>query len=177
LHKKLEQLLTVRDAFGNRYSAGNEALHEMARRGEAIKQFELELDENDNGTTRLLASADVVGAAENGNYRLVLQLQPERRRNVDLVIRGLLNGFRIDAESDSDLEPELEGRGGNGHQLTSRQAEVLSMLADGQHVDEIAEKLNLSVCTVRRHLQNALSELGAHSQAEAVATAIRKHLI
>ena len=51
------------------------------------------------------------------------------------------------------------------------------MLADGKNVGEIAEALNLSVCTVRRHLQNTMSELEAHSQAEAVATAIRKHLI
>lgn len=69
----------------------------------------------------------------------------------------------------------------NGHQpiydLTQREKEVLTLLADGNNYQEIADRIFISVDTVRHHIRNIYRKLHAHSQSEAVAKAIRKGLI
>ena len=51
------------------------------------------------------------------------------------------------------------------------------MLAEGVSNQKIAEKLVLSMHTVRNHVQNVITKLGAHSKLEAVATAMREGLL
>jgi DNA-binding NarL/FixJ family response regulator len=51
------------------------------------------------------------------------------------------------------------------------------MLADGLSTQSIAAKLVVSVHTVRNHIQNAMSKLGAHSKLEAVSIAVREGII
>jgi PAS domain S-box-containing protein len=53
--------------------------------------------------------------------------------------------------------------------LTPRQREILSLLADGQPVKTVAQRLGLMETTVRNHVRLLLVALGAHSQLEAVA--------
>ena len=60
--------------------------------------------------------------------------------------------------------------------LTSREAEVLRLVAQGQSNKEIAAELVLSVRTVERHLANAYAKAGLHSRAEAAAFAFRHGL-
>jgi DNA-binding NarL/FixJ family response regulator len=50
--------------------------------------------------------------------------------------------------------------------LTSRQREVLQLLAEGLHVKEIASKLNVSPRTVEFHKYRIMEELDLHSAAE-----------
>jgi len=66
---------------------------------------------------------------------------------------------------------------GLGADLTPRENEVLQLLAEGVSNQQIAEKLVLSVHTVRNHVQNVITKLGAHSKLEAVATAVREGII
>jgi DNA-binding NarL/FixJ family response regulator len=54
--------------------------------------------------------------------------------------------------------------------LTPRERAVLACLAEGAgHRDVVAERLDMSVNTVRTHLQNLMAKLGVHSAVEAVA--------
>jgi DNA-binding NarL/FixJ family response regulator len=53
--------------------------------------------------------------------------------------------------------------------LTPREREVLACLAEGAGRNQVAEQLNLTVNTVRTHLQNIMAKLGVHSALEAVA--------
>ncbi|MEW6507779.1 MAG: response regulator transcription factor [Bacteroidota bacterium] len=62
-------------------------------------------------------------------------------------------------------------------QLSSREKEVLTSLADGNNYQSIADKLFISVDTVRHHIRNIYRKLHVHSQSEAVAKAIRKGII
>jgi two-component system response regulator NreC len=61
--------------------------------------------------------------------------------------------------------------------LTTREQEVLKMIAEGQMNKEIAEKLSISVRTVERHRENIMSKLNLHSRAELVRYAVDKGLI
>ena len=61
--------------------------------------------------------------------------------------------------------------------LTDREREVLTFLAEGKSNDEIAEALVISPKTVARHRENIMHKLNLHSRAELVRYAIRKGII
>jgi two-component system response regulator NreC len=61
--------------------------------------------------------------------------------------------------------------------LTSREQEVLVLLADGNSNVEIAEELKISPKTVARHRENIMTKLNLHSRTELVKYAIRKGII
>ena len=61
--------------------------------------------------------------------------------------------------------------------LTDREREVLTHLAEGESNDEIAKALVISPKTVARHRENIMHKLNLHSRAELVRYAIRKGII
>lgn len=61
--------------------------------------------------------------------------------------------------------------------LSTRQREVLELLADGLPARLIAERLGIAETTARNHIHALLHRLGCHSQLQAVAVARRMHLI
>jgi two-component system response regulator NreC len=61
--------------------------------------------------------------------------------------------------------------------LTEREQEVLTHLAEGESNEEIAEALVISPKTVARHRENIMRKLNLHSRAELVRYAIRKGII
>lgn len=56
--------------------------------------------------------------------------------------------------------------------LTAREVEILSRVAIGERNTEVAERFTLSPETVKSHVQNAMSKLGVHTRAHAVAVAL-----
>ncbi len=61
--------------------------------------------------------------------------------------------------------------------LTTREREVLQLLAEGKSNKEAAGLLNLSLHTVETHRGNIFQKLNLHSQAELILYAIRKGVI
>ena len=66
---------------------------------------------------------------------------------------------------------------GEGEQLTGREVEILKLVAEGKDATVIADSLTISANTVRTHLQNIFSKLGAHSKLEAVVLARSRGVI
>jgi DNA-binding NarL/FixJ family response regulator len=64
-----------------------------------------------------------------------------------------------------------------GPRLTTRELDVLRLLADGLGQDEIAERLFISAKTVATHIEHILAKLGVRSRAQAVALAFRDQLV
>nr|MBA3728878.1 response regulator transcription factor [Actinomycetota bacterium] len=58
--------------------------------------------------------------------------------------------------------------------LTSRQAEILQLIADGLSSRTIADRLHVSHQTVRTHVQNILTRLSTHTKVQAVTLGIRQ---
>src|SRR6478672_13042927 len=78
------------------------------------------------------------------------------------------------------VEPGSSPRGkprNLGAPLSSREREVVEMLAGGASGADIAEHLVLSPETVRTHIRNAMAKLGASSRAQAVALAVKRQEI
>lgn len=68
------------------------------------------------------------------------------------------------------------GRSGD-EELTSREHEVLRLMAAGKTSREIAEQLNLSAKTVQNCRTGILRKLNARNQVEAIATGIQRKLL
>ena len=80
------------------------------------------------------------------------------------------------------LVKDVLGRGGTDvppvtAQLTPREREVLTYIAEGYTNREIAEALVISVKTVDRHRENIMRKLNLHNRVELVKYAIEKGLI
>ena len=60
-----------------------------------------------------------------------------------------------------------------GADLTSREREVLRLVAEGLSTPDMAARLVVSTNTVRNHVQSILTKLGAHSKLEALVIANR----
>jgi DNA-binding NarL/FixJ family response regulator len=83
----------------------------------------------------------------------------------------------ISGEMLSRLLPKLTRNGGPSVDLTPREQDVLELLAEGKSNAAIAEALFVSVHTVRNHVANLSSKLGAHSKLEALSIAVRRGLL
>jgi DNA-binding NarL/FixJ family response regulator len=62
-------------------------------------------------------------------------------------------------------------------QLTHRERDVLRLLADGHSNEEIGKRLYISAETVRTHVRKAMDKLDADTRTQAVAKALRQHVI
>jgi NarL family two-component system response regulator LiaR len=61
--------------------------------------------------------------------------------------------------------------------LTDREGDVLALMTEGLSNPDIAERLMISRSTVKFHVSNVLSKLGASSRTEAVALALQHDLV
>jgi DNA-binding NarL/FixJ family response regulator len=69
------------------------------------------------------------------------------------------------------------GHGDEVDALTAREREVLELLALGLSNKSIADRLGVSVHTVKFHVNSILAKLGADSRTAAVASALRRGLV
>jgi DNA-binding NarL/FixJ family response regulator len=63
------------------------------------------------------------------------------------------------------------------HELTSRQREVLQLLAEGRSMKEVASLLNLTPRTVAFHKYRMMEQLKVKSTAELIQYAVRHHIV
>jgi two-component system, NarL family, response regulator LiaR len=64
-----------------------------------------------------------------------------------------------------------------GEHLTERERDVLKCMVDGLNNNEIAERLVISLGTVKYHISNIFSKLGVDSRVEAVKSAMEQKLV
>ena len=84
----------------------------------------------------------------------------------------------ISPEMLARLLPRLNRSGRAGRDtLTEREREVLGLLSEGLTNAAIADRLFVSVNTVRNHVANLSSKLGARSKLEALSIAVREGLL
>jgi DNA-binding NarL/FixJ family response regulator len=75
------------------------------------------------------------------------------------------------------LHPRRRSDNGVVAELTSREVEVLQLVAEGWPPAEVADKLSISRKTVSSHMQRVFTKLHVHTRAQAVAVAYEAGLI
>jgi DNA-binding NarL/FixJ family response regulator len=91
-------------------------------------------------------------------------------------VADLVRALESTVSGASFLDPTI-GRATASASLTQRELDVLALLAEGLHHQEIGNRLGISCETVRTHLRKAGTRLGAQTRTQAVATAIRSGLL
>lgn len=125
--------------------------------------------------------------AEHGPELPIMFLSGERTESYDRVA-GLMLGaddymtkpFAADellARARSLMRRGLAAGTGRAASLTSREREVLQLLAEGRTQREIAGSLVISPKTCGKHIERILEKLAVHSRAQAVAVAYRDDLV
>ncbi len=66
---------------------------------------------------------------------------------------------------------------GTDNNLTRREEEILDELVKGNSYKSTADHLNISIHTVRFHIRSIYEKLHVHSKSEAVAKALKEHLL
>ncbi len=95
----------------------------------------------------------------------------------------LLRAVQSVAAGGTYVDPVLAGTlaassiGNKLPELTQRERDVLRLLADGLANEEIGKRLYISAETVRTHVRKAMDKLDADTRTQAVARALRDHLI
>lgn len=62
-------------------------------------------------------------------------------------------------------------------QITTREREIVQLLAEGKHSKEVATMLDITVKTVETHRANILRKLHFHSVTDLVRYAVRNHIV
>jgi DNA-binding NarL/FixJ family response regulator len=130
----------------------------------------------------------VVLTASSADHVLIAAIEAgasgflSKTRSIDEVTAAV----RAAAVGESVISPELlarllprfgRGKSTTGDELTEREREVLSLVAEGLSNAAIAERLVVSVHTVRNHIASLSGKLGAHSKLEALSIALRQGLL
>ena len=98
----------------------------------------------------------------------------------DSEFEDLLSAIRIVANGGTVFTPEIESMletEDEPPELTRRQQEILESITHGLASDAIAAKLGISTPAVNQHINAIRTKLGAANRTEAVAIALRKHLL
>lgn len=98
-------------------------------------------------------------------------IDPLVRRLVDMIEGSFTPGSKPSSETSIRIGSGLM------EPLTSREIEILNLMAAGYSNQKIAGKLYLSVNTIRTHASNLLSKLGASSRVEAISRAREEKIL
>jgi len=178
-------------------SDGHEALASLERHAPDLVILETSLPS--------ISGTEVVRTAkQKGNRALFLFLSDrDGRRDVEEALKAGANGYVAKGDSTSDLLAAIEGvssgqvylspsvtghlveialgrhhpESGGHSELSSREREVLQLIAEGLSNKEIAVSLHLSVRTVDSHRAHLMDKLGIHKVSGLVRYAIREGLL
>jgi len=92
----------------------------------------------------------------------------------------LLDAIRAVHAGRKQLPPEIAAelaQHAADDQLSVREIDVLRLIGDGNANKQIADKLSIGEATVKNHISNILSKLGANDRAHAVTIALQRGII
>ncbi len=89
----------------------------------------------------------------------------------------LAGAIRAVAAGESLLDPDMVEAAKDSGGLTTRELEVLSLIADGHNNAQIATALFVSENTIKTHVSNIFAKLDCRDRAAAVLQGWKRHLI
>ena len=101
----------------------------------------------------------------------------------DSSVTEVVEAVRLAANGDRPMSPSLaeamlnEARKDTESIISTREEEVLQLVADGLGTTEIAQKLYISQKTVKNHLASIYDKLNARDRTQAVLTAVKMGIV
>lgn len=144
-----------------------------ARAGQTVDSFGICARARSGGARWIDVSILALPIGENGEPPLIVHLfrDATEARQREAFARQVLEAVRSLQATSAPLDgsaPDL---------LTSRELQILAMLARGLGTQSIALSLSISVSTTRNHVQNILQKLHVHSRPAAIAYAYEHGLL
>ncbi len=152
------------DPFGNRYCTDLCPVMSIVQRGDCVKQFSLQARTKDG--RHIALDIATVKFAIPQSHRMVLAHIAQPGREIVTAPR------EAPAHTNHSLHPDARVRS-----LTTRENEILAMVASGCSTSTIAGHLGISPLTARNHIQHLFAKLEVHSKAEAAAFAYRMQIV
>src|SRR4030042_3671017 len=152
--------------------SGLEATRQIKEKNPQIKVLVLTMYETDQYISQMLqsgASGYVVKPAAASE--LVSAVRAVHRGDVYLypaIAQLLVTDY---------LEKVKAGEENSHNRLTSREKEILKIIAEGKKNKDIASLLGIRSRTVQAHRTNLMDKLGAHDRTELVKYAVRKGMV
>ncbi len=126
--------------------------------------------------TRMIG-ADIVSRAAGGAGQAATLLRTAHQRFREMGSEAWCRRIEERLRAMGERAPSRRTRAAGPGGLTTREAEVLGLVAEGLTNRQIAEALVLSQNTVIRHVANIFAKLGVNSRAAAVARAAERGLV
>lgn len=155
LGQPCNEILRGRDVFGNPYCEPDCPLLSMARRHQPMRHFQMDVHTREGVALPVLCFVLVVPGSTADSFSLVHLLRPLDR---PLALRPT---------HETNERPRL----------THREREVLRLLTAGSTTRQMAETLDVSTSTVRKHVQSLLRKLKVGSRLAAVLAAFERQLL
>src|SRR5215475_9557734 len=121
--------------------------------------------------TTFEGAAEVQRALQAGARAYMLKSMPPKEL-VEVIRQVHAGKKRIPAEVAATLAEHLSDEA-----LTSREVEVLQLVAAGSRNRDIAERLFISEETVKVHIKHIMEKLGANDRTQAVSISVRRGII
>jgi len=159
LGQKCWKLLAGKDAYGNRYCCKHCPVREMSFRHEPVNSFHSTFN-TESGEPRqfhvsCLTIFDDPGSNGKSNNELLLHICCPEDETMHTEVTRALAASQLGA-------------------LSQREIEVLALLAKKVSTKNIADRLEISIRTVRTHIQHLMYKLQVHKRIEAIK--VGKHL-
>ncbi len=162
------EVFVGRDASGNRLCYKGCHVLTLVNRGEPVQHFDMATRTKAGKPVWLNISILVVpGSRPDTSTTVHLFRDVTASKEIEILVRERLAQTLPPPSPESDLPPEL----------TRRELEILRLVATGANTRAMAERLHVSLATVRNHVQHVLEKLGVHSRLEAAAYATRHRLL
>jgi two-component system nitrate/nitrite response regulator NarL len=129
--------------------------------------------------TAAIPPADLLKAIQFGARGVVMK-ESATRQLIDGIHRVMDGKYIIGTDVADDLAQAVKQVGGGRsrpYKLTAREMEIVSAIADGQSNRQIAERLSISLQTVKHHLTSIFDKTGAANRLELALLAIREHVV
>ena len=169
-------------------SDGEEAIEQFRRHRPDVTLMDLRMP-NLNGTEAIsrirneFPDAKIIVLSTYGGDVQVLRAIKAGARGYIVkghVHRELLDAIRSVHAGHKRIPPEIAAELAEhaaDDELSSREIDVIRLIGAGNANKEIADKLSIGETTVKSHITNILSKLGANDRAHAVTIALRRGII
>lgn len=130
----------------------------------------------------LYSDEQIVQSAVAAGVRAYV-LKTDEAKELSTAITAIKNGAYYFSSSISDViirnyaQKAVRTEGSKPEELSTREREVLQLIANGKSTKQIAGALQISARTVEGHRSHLMKKLGAHTSSELIRYALRSGIV